>query len=167
MSGWASQQTGPISAQVMRGSGGPFPWASAQTECVQDWHSHCRCQQTVPIYHDASQCRCRCAPPCGRDRLDLFEDALVDEAARALGDPFRVDLAARHSGVHRGLCDCGSDDRRHAEVHACRNDVLGFQLVAWTMPAIACAAAIFIASLMSVARTSSAPRKMPGTPGSC
>jgi len=23
----------------MRGSGGPFPWASAQTERVQDWHS--------------------------------------------------------------------------------------------------------------------------------
>ena len=23
----------------MRGSGGPFPWVSAQTERVQDWHS--------------------------------------------------------------------------------------------------------------------------------
>ena len=31
--------TGPISAQAMRGSGGLFPWASAQTERVQDWLS--------------------------------------------------------------------------------------------------------------------------------
>ncbi len=33
------EQTVPISTQAMRGSGGPFPWASAQTERVQDWPS--------------------------------------------------------------------------------------------------------------------------------
>jgi len=33
------EQTGPISAQSMRGPGGPFPWVSAQTERGQDWHS--------------------------------------------------------------------------------------------------------------------------------
>jgi len=33
------EQTGPISAQAVRGSGGPVPLAFSQTERIQDWHS--------------------------------------------------------------------------------------------------------------------------------
>jgi len=40
------EQTGPISAQAMRGSGGPFPWVSSQAERVQDWPSLDRHEDT-------------------------------------------------------------------------------------------------------------------------
>jgi hypothetical protein len=42
-------KTGPICAQAMRGSGGPFPWVSAQTERVQDWPSQNLTPTTGPL----------------------------------------------------------------------------------------------------------------------
>ncbi len=44
-------QTRPISAQVLRVPDRRFARIAVQAGRVQDWHSFCSCDQTIPIYH--------------------------------------------------------------------------------------------------------------------
>ena len=69
--------TGPISAAAMRGIGGPFTWASAQTEHLQDWHSldqHADIRVNLADHAANTTCPLLASPRIsGRTRTDLIE----------------------------------------------------------------------------------------------
>jgi len=73
--------TGSISAVAMRGTGGLFPWASAQTQRVQDWHSlgrHAGIRVNLADHAENTTCPLRASPRIsGRTRTDLIEQRLM------------------------------------------------------------------------------------------